>query len=783
MLKLKDFQSEAVNKLVEMLNNQNKKEIVMQSPTGSGKTIILSIAVQEFMDMDTESTCFFWFSPGNGELEEQSKDKFSKIVHKYDALSLEEAIRNGFKDKQIVFVNWEMLDKGDNKALREQETKNLKDRIEECRASGTNIKIIKDESHTHNTKIADNILSLFGECQIIKVSATIDKKVDPIIDIDIDEDEVIQSGLITKLISINEGISEHDVINVSEEEMLINLALAKQKEIANGYREIGLDLVPLIIVQYPNETNKKEIKESSVELMERVEYYLESKGYSYDNGLCACWLDGNKKNIDSDNQPLKGVIILHTKQALATGWDCPRAKILVKLRDNMNETFEIQVLGRIRRMPEQKHYDNELLNNCYLYTFDEKYKEAAIKSYGGKEAKILYIKEEYKDLDLGLLKENRSGIESSLNSDRKKINKVCSYIIEKYKLEDIHMSEKDTTGYQRNRAKLEKVGDGEGYDFDNKIRIQTVEGEIAHSSDLLSSDEITSVTIKQNESNESLVKKHNNANRIIASSTGLSDKIVRAITKSLFLGERMQKKKKRNRIRRVLNLKKREYRIFVINNRKQLIKDIKASRYDKDIHPSFPLTNIEKSSFKIPAKDIVYLDDGAKFTHPINENVYQNYTSDITRSLPEKRFENYIEMSGNVKWFYKNGDKGQKYLSIVYYDNLNEPNLFYPDYLLMTNDERLFIIEVKGGEDTSGHSKNIDKEKVDRKFEALKKYVENHNTDNPSRPINFAFVRDIEYKNVLGDVTHTLFYDNTKWSEEMGFEWKPLKELFDTNIK
>ena len=53
---------------------------------------------------------------------------------------------------------------------------------------------------------------------------------------------------------------------------------------------------------------------------------------------------------------------------------CPRAKILVKLREGMSEQFEIQTIGRIRRMPEAKHYDDDLLDFCYVYTFDEKYK-------------------------------------------------------------------------------------------------------------------------------------------------------------------------------------------------------------------------------------------------------------------------------------------------------------------------------------------------------------------------------------------------------------------------
>lgn len=777
MLKLKDFQDKAIKKIISLLKDSEKKEIVIESPTGSGKTVILSFAIRDYLKNDKSSHCFFWFSLGNGELEEQSKDKFEKLVPEYDALTLDEAIRNGFGENQVVFVNWEMLNKKDNRALREQENKNLKDRIEECYNNGTEIIIIRDETHTHNTKIAEDIMKLFGKTQKVKVSATVDKKVDPIIDIKITEDEVIRSGLITKLISINEGISKNKIIGSNEEEILLNLAIEKQKEIAKGYEEIGLDLVPLIIIQYPNETRGKDQKESSARLMFRVEEYLKSKGYSYENELCVCWLDGNKKNIDSDNQPLDSVIFLHTKQALATGWDCPRAKILVKLRDNMNETFEIQVLGRIRRMPEQKHYDNDTLNNCYLYTFDEKYKEEAIKSYGGKEAKILYIKEEYKELSLGIYKENRPYNFSNDIDDKEKVKIVCDYIIEKYDLEDIFMTSKDKSGYDRNKTKLEKIGDGEGYIFDKKVTISAIEGTTTHVADLLSKD-INTVTIKQEINGQELNNRYKNAIWIIATATDLPDNIIRTITQTLFQYERTNKKKKRNRIGRVLNFNKGDYRVFVINNREQIIKDIKASKYDAGSQIILPITSIIKTVFSIPEKDIVYLDTDVKNPKVYEKNVYDDYTTDISRPLPEKRFEHACIETGKVKWFYKNGDKGQRYFSVVYLDNFEKMSLFYPDYILMTTNDKLFIIETKGGEDIDGESRNIDKEKVEKKFNALKKYVESHNASNPTNQINFGFVRDVENEDGLGNISFELYYNNTKWTEEMGSEWKPFDELF-----
>ena len=70
-------------------------------------------------------------------------------------------------------------------------------------------------------------------------------------------------------------------------------------------------------------------------------------------GQLAVWLSDRHENlegIDSNRAAPSTAVII--KQAVATGWDCPRAQILVKLRDNMDETFEIQTIGRIRRMPE-----------------------------------------------------------------------------------------------------------------------------------------------------------------------------------------------------------------------------------------------------------------------------------------------------------------------------------------------------------------------------------------------------------------------------------------------
>lgn len=77
-----------------------------------------------------------------------------------------------------------------------------------------------------------------------------------------------------------------------------------------------------------------------------------------------------KRNVSDVNKLDNKVEYLIIKQAIATGWDAPRAKILIKIRENMGEQFTVQTLGRIRRTPQPwiGHYNVDVLDNAYLYT-------------------------------------------------------------------------------------------------------------------------------------------------------------------------------------------------------------------------------------------------------------------------------------------------------------------------------------------------------------------------------------------------------------------------------
>ncbi len=67
------------------------------------------------------------------------------------------------------------------------------------------------------------------------------------------------------------------------------------------------------------------------------------------------------------------VRVLLAKDAISTGWDCPRAEVLVSLRPAKDRTHITQLLGRLVRTPLARRIESdERLNavTCFLPHFD-----------------------------------------------------------------------------------------------------------------------------------------------------------------------------------------------------------------------------------------------------------------------------------------------------------------------------------------------------------------------------------------------------------------------------
>ena len=744
---LYEFQQDAVKEITRLAEPyKNQQVITVKSPTGSGKTLILLGFVDKYLQEIEPNTAFVWLCPGKGDLEMQSMKKMIKFLPSRTAYTLDDALKNGFNAGSTTFINWELVTKTGNNAIKDSEKKNLFDRLAEAKRDQREFIIIVDEEHSNKTAKAQYIIDRIDAKHIIRVSATAkpNKKYEFI---EINEQDVIDSGLITKAIYVNEGVSSDPERTDDYTELLV-LADAKRKEIQQHYRSIDRNVRPLVLIQFPS---------GRPETIDAVEKKLEEMGYTYDNHMVSIWMSGKKIDLpdnltENDAEP----VFLLMKQAISTGWDCPRAKILVKLREGMSEDFTIQTIGRIRRMPEARHYDDDVLDCCYVYTFDEKYKSGLLsdldKSY---EIEKLFVKNKCKTFTL--TKETRD-MEFSGIGDREVMKKIRKHLVEKY-----HLITRDNdvntylsiSEFEANKSILES----NGYVFGEYVLGQILQGKFATTDALENADsshflKTKSIAGKDSKHYLQMLRVFDDMKGIV----GLKQHQVRAIFRKLFSTNL------RSRYR-LFALEGNEFTAFIINNEKQLKIELREVSTDLYYNLSLQLKP-RKVTFTIPEEDLFRYDSTAKDDSEYMSNAFKKYSAgnatSKTRSMPELLFEQYCEAhSDMIDWVYKNGDGGSQYFSIVYLTGTGSQQLFYPDYIIRKDNGEIWIIETKGGEQ-AGYSKNIDR-MIENKFNALKEYSHNYK-------IKWGFVRDMDGK---------LYINNTTYVEDMKDKrWISLTDIF-----
>lgn len=685
-MELKNFQLNAVKSLFDAMEKP-ARDIILKSPTGSGKTIILTYFMHQYIQ-SYPKTVFIWLTPGKGDLEEQSKAKMDKYIHASQTKLLSDVMTGGFEENDSCFINWEKLTKKGNNALKDSERTNFLEHIQHALNEGLRFIVIVDESHQNNTVKADAIIQYFHTDKIIRCSAT-PKGIKNAEIIEIPEEDVIAEGLIKKMLVINEDFPQ-TVETENQIDFLLERAYRKQRDLRSAFLSLNKNINPLIVVQIPN---KSEV------LQDEVERWFEQQGITYENRQLAVWLSDrheNLENIDANNAEPIAVII---KQAVATGWDCPRAHILVKLRDNMDETFEIQTIGRIRRMSEAKHYGSDLLDSCYLYTFDEKF-TAGVKQSLGKsalDACTLFLKNEYKQITL--TSEQRTMVSNS-RDPQKALLAVAKYFEKKY-------------GTGGNKAENATRLQANGFVLSDDIIRHTISGETATLD--FGQDEMNTIAVTEKLNTHKHGRDYHQKIGKIGFEIGMEYSYMNTIIRKLF-------DKNYNYSRKILALEPRTVYAFVLNNENLLRQTVREAMAAELAQTQIDFKNVSKVEFHIPQSCMFTFDSSSKTQTVMEKNVYQNYLSSAEpRSSSERKFEKFCEKADSVEWVYKNGDKGSEYLSIVYSDNSGKQKNFYPDYIVGVNGE-IWIIETKGGFDRSGNSQDIDIF-TPKKFEVLKDYL------------------------------------------------------------
>jgi type III restriction enzyme len=384
----KKYQQTAINKIVNGLEtalaalkdapDEMPVAVRFQAPTGSGKTAMALSAMAALADAEKEhNLAFIWIAPNK--LHEAAHEA-AKFVSG-GALEPIYWLRVGerLEQNQVLFVNWGSINKSGNIARKRNETgRYLSAVIAHTKEIGRRIVLVIDESHFANdgydNEAANRVKAEIGPAARIEMSATLAGPVS----VKVDRGDAVAEGIIRARVLGNPKEDLGD--GGTDGEHLFEIALAKREALRDAYRDAGSQVNPLLIIQIPDGADGQA-------RLDEVRHWLDEREMSEGrNGTVITWLANDKPDPDWISGPRdprlvspysEAVDILICKQAVAMGWDCPRAQVLLKMRPaSKSETFDIQTVGRVMRSAEPSRgtpYGNPILDNGYVYHQDEEY--------------------------------------------------------------------------------------------------------------------------------------------------------------------------------------------------------------------------------------------------------------------------------------------------------------------------------------------------------------------------------------------------------------------------
>ena len=763
---LKQYQEKAVDKLIsrtkELLGeNLSKRTIVFQSPTGSGKTFMMSQYISQLVDeMKDEDLCFLWLSPGKGKLQEQSFRSLKKEFAGFPVVYLleEEFVgsRRTIDKNEVVVGNWEKLSNKDSKTsewksklMKDKETVNFRELVENTRKAGTKIILIIDESHSRDK--AERALELRDE--VIKPDLTIEMSATPILRegqynerVEVQSNDVIEEGMIKKEIIINEDIDKIDDDEMTSQELIIEMAYQKRLELKRMYEKGNIDINPLVLVQIPD-------SEAGDDKKDFIEKFLGEKGITKDNHKLAVWLTDEKVNQEAEliTRNDDDAEFLIFKKAVDTGWDCPRAQILVKFRETKSLVFEIQTVGRILRMPEAFHYKNDELNKAFVYTNVKSF-TVEYEKYNPNIIKSVLVKrdEKYKPLKLRSYYRNRVDYGDITSSFNEVLDEVfCEYF-------DIKVGDFSAVAVSKNLKKLKGDIDIENLAGKDEIILnKKIDAKLfEHLSDeKIKSSENFQASLSEDDKErafENIIKLNLNSYAPKRSLGIVKNALYRWFKK--YIGVNILD----GGIIYIQNVVLNNFDVFgkLFDQSVRAYQPIKEEEVREKIEEVEEWNNEWEISESRNYNPNIYKPFSYKFSlykHIQDKKAYLSFNSKIENEFTELLEEN----KDKILWWWQNGNE---HMALNFGVKYGEGSTFQPDFLVMFKNGTLGIFDTKASGDREDSNK--------LKSEALQKYILEENK-RKKKEILFGglIIKEGQHFRINSDKSYSSFDDINKVKE------------------
>lgn len=477
--------------------------------------------------------------------------------------------------------------------------------------------------------------------------------------------------MIKSEISVNPEFLDLKIDQESSDELVIEQALKKRYDLKQFFENEGSNINPLVLIQLPNKKSELITKKDDVIRI------LKQKGITEENCKLAIWLSEKKSdtltNIEKNDNEVE---VLVFKQAIALGWDCPRASILIIFRETRSFVFTIQTIGRIMRMPELRYYNEPELNKGFVFTnlsnikITEDYAKDYVTVYEAKRDSNLYSNIEIPSIHL-----RRQREKTRLSGDFLKIFMKIA--------EEMKLPEKITDTPSKIVSPI--IAEGRIVNID-----QT--GEIEHKGTI--EVKLNSAELQQRFDKFIVDNCHPYAPR--DSSDRMKTALYQFILKKFGVKKFDPKaqeivlgKENVQSFVDAINISKEKYKL-------QVVKQISETR----IKQKFP-------KWEVPV--IISYNNRCKKEEKIQSIMKPFYSKNP--SQPEKLFTELLENSQKVKWWFKNGESESKYFAVAYKENGQE-RAFYVDFIIQFKDGSIGLFDTKGGitaKDAKGRAEGLQK--------------------------------------------------------------------------